>query len=229
MIDEKKLLTISVIISLIGTSFLFLYSASQDAEKIEISEIDENLVGAHVETRGFISNLITLEDSYIMELKEDKGNSSVTALVEKRVLSYVSDLEEVRTGTEITARGEVDMYEEDISIIVSRAGDFRIENAAYSSFTSPGELLDNPEWHEGMNHKIRGEILSLQIIADDTILELEPLDGMDCELMIRIEDWDFTENYSISKGSVIVVRGNFGYDSYRGRWCITTESSPEDH
>ena len=145
MIDEKKLLTISVIISLVGTASLYLYSANQDAESVEITEIDESMLGSHVETSGSISNIVTLEDRYLIELKEDRGNSTITTFVDNSVMSYIEEIDEVRAGAEAVVRGRVDIYEEDINLIVSRVGDFRITSTAYSSFTLVSELLDNPQ------------------------------------------------------------------------------------
>ncbi len=229
MIDEKKLLAIAVIISLIGTASLYLYSANQDAERVEINDIDENMLGSQIETSGFISNIVTLEDRYIIGLKEDGENSTITAFVDNRVLSYIDEKDEVRAGAEVFVRGRIDIYEGEINMIVSRAGDFHIIDNAYSSFTVPSELLDNPEWHEGMEHKIRGEVLSIRSAGEDTVIELKPLNGDDCVLMVRIKGWDFTETYSISRGNVIVVKGSFEYDTYRGRWCIISENEPISH
>ncbi len=229
VIDEKKLLTISVIISLIGTASLYMYSANQEAEMVGISEIDEQMVGAHVETSGVISDLINLGGRYLIDMKEESSEHSITVFVDERVLSHVDKMEEIRAGAEANVRGEIDMYEDDLNLIVSRAGDFMIEKTAYSSFTRPGELLDNPEWHEGMDHKIRGEIVSIRNVGEDSILEIEPLEGRNCRIMSRIDGWDFTEDYSISKGSIVVVMGTFEYDGYRGRWCIYSEKKPEVH
>ncbi|MGM0405511.1 MAG: hypothetical protein ACQEQM_05155, partial [Thermoplasmatota archaeon] len=209
MLDEKKLLTIAVIISLIGTASLYLYSANQDAERVEITEIDENMLGSQVETSGFISNIVTLEDRHMMELKEDEGNTTITAFVDNRVLSYIDEKDEVRAGAEVFVSGRIDIYEGEMNMIVSRAGDFRIIENALSSFTVPSELLDNPEWHGGMEHKIRGEVFSINSAGEDTIIELKPLNGDDCILMVKIKGWDFTETYSISRGNVIVVKGSF--------------------
>jgi len=226
VIDEKKLLTISVIISLVGTASLYLYSANQDAESVEITEIDESMLGSHVETSGSISNIVTLEDRYLIELKEDRGNSTITTFVDNSVMSYIEEIDEVRAGAEAVVRGRVDIYEEDINLIVSRVGDFRITSTAYSSFTLVSELLDNPQWHRGMDHKIRGEVYSIETIGGDSIVELEPINGRDCVLMIKINDWDFTESYSVTRGSVIVVKGTLEYDNYNGRWCIISEDEP---
>ncbi|MFW6141942.1 MAG: hypothetical protein ACOC53_05220 [Candidatus Saliniplasma sp.] len=229
MIDEKKLLTIAVIVSLICTASLYLYSANQDADRIDISDIDENMLGSQVETSGFISNIMSLEDRHIIELKEKGGNSSITAFVDNRVLSYLDEIEEVRAGAEVFARGRIDIYEGEINMMVSRAGDFRVTTTAYSSFTRLSELMDNPEWHRGMDHKVRGEVNSIKTMGNDTILEIEPLEGKSCFLMIRVKDWDFTESYSVARNSVIVVKGTLEYDSFRGRWCITSEDAPEVH
>ncbi len=229
MIDEKKLLTFAVVISLIGTASLYIYSANQDAERVEINEIDEKMLGSQVETSGFISNIVTLDDQYLVKLNGDQGNISLTTFIDNRVLSYIDEKDEVRTGAEVFVRGRIDIYEGEINMIVSRAGDFRVIENAYSSFTVPSELLDNAEWHEGMEHKIRGEVISITSVGEDTILELKPLNGEDCLLMVRIKEWDFTETYSISRGSIIVVKGSFEYDTYRGRWCIVSENQPLDH
>lgn len=229
--EKKNIVIIAVVVALVGTASLYVYSASQDAERLSISEIGEEDVGALVETTGTISQADKLSGTHHLVLKDDDGMSSIDAYVDGNVIEAVDEKDEIRPGAVVWVKGRVESHQGDINIKVSGVGDLQIKEKAYSSFTPIGSLLENPDWYEGMNVKVRGEVESIEGWENVTYFEISPLeDGNGTEYRVlgnKVYKYDHTENNTLIMGRPVVYRGEFKYDQVTGRWMVVGSEPPE--
>ncbi|MFW6040409.1 MAG: hypothetical protein ACOC85_01065 [Thermoplasmatota archaeon] len=227
MIDEKKLLYLAAIIALIGTSSLYLYAATMEARDIDISEISNEDVDSLITTEGFVSEVVSYGDSLSVTIKEYGDNSSIKIFLEGNIVSRIEKREEILPGAKIGVKGRVELYQEDLNIRIVSPDDFTIIEETFSSFTQIDYLLDNPEWYEGMNVKVRGEIATLESRNNGTYMEIVPLEGDYRVLGAYIEGWYHNEYKHIIEKTPVVLNGRFNYNKFNGQWIITCEENPE--
>ena len=229
--EKKQIIIVAVIVALVGTASLYVYSASQDAEEISISEIGQEDVGALVETSGTISQVDKLSGMYQIVLKDEGETASLDTYVDENVIKAVDQKEEVRPGAKLWVKGRVESYQDDINLKVSGVGDLQIKGRAYTSFTPIDSLLQNPKWYEGMNVKVRGEVESVEGWENITYFEICPLEeGNDtgyCSLANKVYQYDHTENNTLIRGRPVVYKGEFKYDQVTGRWMVIGSEPPE--
>lgn len=215
------MLTIAVVISLIGTASLYLYAASQEAEKVNIGDIDEEYVGALVETEGMVMDVFDFGSSMSIVIGDSDSKEEVDVFVGKNLISNMEDREDLIPGAVIWTKGRVELYEEDISINVEGPGELIIKEKAYSSFTPIESILENPGWYKGTNMKIKGEITFLRRYENQTILEISDLEGGYYDIYCSVERTS-TDQYLL-QGDPVVIKGEFDYNSRIGRWIIEGE------
>ncbi len=228
---KNKILLICVVVSLIGTSSLYVYTARQDAKEIEISDIDSNMLGTSIKTRGFITELDKYQDTYFLVLREQFSTSSIDVMVKDKVVKNLplEEKKKLRSGSEVLVTGQLSEYQEEYTIQVNGISDLKITKKAYSSFTPISSLLENPEWYEDMEVKVRGDVHHLSCNYNTTRFELSPLEGGDHYLSCSIKGWDYSEDYTITNDDPAVVKGKFLYDSSSGRWVIEGVEAPTGH
>ncbi|MFO7991824.1 MAG: hypothetical protein R6U61_05975 [Thermoplasmata archaeon] len=214
-------MTIAVVISLIGTASLYLYAASQEAEKVNIGDIDEEYVGALVETEGMVMDVFDFGSSMSIVIGDSDSKEEVDVFVGKNLISNMEDREDLIPGAVIWTKGRVELYEEDISINVEGPGELIIKEKAYSSFTPIESILENPGWYKGTNMKIKGEITFLRRYENQTILEISDLEGGYYDIYCSVERTS-TDQYLL-QGDPVVIKGEFDYNSRIGRWIIEGE------
>lgn len=215
------MLTIAVLVSLIGTASLYLYAASQQAEEVDIGDIDEEYVGAQVETEGMVMDVFDFGSSMSIVIGDPDSKDTINVFVDKNLISKMEKRDELIPGAVIWAQGRVELYEEDISINVEGPGELIIKEKAYSSFTPIKSVLENPEWYKGTNMKIKGEITFIQRYENVTLLELLDLDSGFYQIHCSV-DRTAGDEYLL-QGEPVVVKGEFDYDSRSGRWTIDGE------
>lgn len=235
MLSEKRLLQIAVIVALLGTASLYLYSANQSVNEVKISEIEEKDLGAQVKMQGVITKIDKVADLYMIELKEKGTDQSIQAMVDQETMESVDSKEHLVPGATLQVSGKVQSYQGELNLQVSKTEGVILQEKAYSSFTPISSLLQNPNWFKGMDVKVNGEVKDLRkvgneiSVVNDTSLDIAPIDGYTNRLNVYVEGWDYRDNYGVTLDDNIVVKGEFVYDSFRGRWKIVTSEKPEVH
>ncbi len=226
MMDKKKLMTLAVVISLAGTASLYLYTASKDTVRVNISEIDHRLVGAKLEIEGIISEFHRSSSAYLISLLEEGCEDSIGVFVEDRVIHSVDEQPtEIRAGATIRLIGILEDYEGELSLRVSVPGELIIIEKAYTSFTDISNLLENPEWYSGMELKVRGSVVGIDPSSQRTYFEIEPLEGGYHRLGCEVEGHE--EGLDIINGDPVVFKGTFLYDTGSGRWLVRGSEPPD--
>lgn len=226
MIEERKLLVIAVMISLVGTASLYLYSASQGAEEVRISEIGQEDVGALVELEGHVSELDDFGDSYQIVLKEEGSERSIEVYIKSQVLKLFGEKEELIPGAVLKVKGRLESYQDTINMRVSTHDDIEVLKPAYSSFVPLDSLLQNPGWYDGMNVKVRGNVERVKYFGNDTYFEISALDDGYGILGNRVEGWERKDHDYIPLGRPVVFKGVFRYDAFKGQWIVRGEEPP---
>lgn len=214
-------MTIAVVISLIGTASLYLYAASQEAKEVDIGDIDEEYVGALVETEGMVMDVFDFGSSMSIVIGDPNSKERLDVFVDKDLISDMEERDELIPGAVIWTKGRVELYEEDISINVEGPGELIVKEIAYSSFTPIKSILENPEWYQGTNMKIKGEITFLQRYENTTVLEISDLEGGFYSVYCRVNRTPH-DDYLLD-GEPVIIKGEFDYYSGSGRWTIEGE------
>lgn len=226
MISKDKLLFIAVIVSILGTASLFLFTASSGVKHSRISEIDENFVGRKVMVTGTVAESYSYEDTMYIELKENESSKILNVKVAKDRLEKVDNKEEIKPGAVISVRGFIKEYEGDYTLNVEESYGIELEKKACYSYTEISSLLENPEWYEGMNVKVRGEVVNDGQSYGGYDMEICPLGGGYKQVNCHIEEWSPASNETFLKKTPVVVKGEYRYDSYSGRWEIVSDTEP---
>lgn len=225
MISKDRLLFIAVLVSVIGTASLFLLTASSGVDQASISDIDEDYVGRKVEVKGTVAEVSSYEDTVYIDLKEKGCNKSLQVKLSKKQLDKIENKEEIKSGDVVTANGMIEEYKDQYSLKIQDSYGIELEKKAYYSYIQISSLLDNPEWYEGMNVKVRGEVVSVGESYGGSDIEICPLGGGYKQVNCHIKDWSQDDN--ILKKTPVVIKGEYKYDSYTGRWEIVSDNPPE--
>ncbi len=226
MLNKDQLLTIAVIVSVIGISFLYLFSAQQSTVRLNVSEIDEGMIGSRVMTQGTISRLNWFDYIVLLDLKEEDHHGTLTVAIEKQIIEdVVEDEKELKAGAKVEVEGLLEDYQGDLSLNVDELGGISILEKAHSRFTEFSSLLENPEWYEGMEVKVRGDVVEKRNTPQETTLILSSHQDSNYryELTCIIDGWE--EEKEIH-GKPVVVEGEWIYDNTSGRWILEA-SNPD--
>ncbi len=227
MLDKKKLMTLAVIISLAGTASLYLYTASRDTVRVNISEIDHRLIGTKLEIEGVISEARRLQSAYLISLLEEGGEDSLGVFVEDQVIDSIDEPTEIIAGARIKITGILEEYEGDLSLLVSVPGEMMIIERAYTSFIDISNLLENPEWYSGMELKVRGNVVTVDPSSGDYYFEIESLGGGYHRLGCEVDGSNSVGDLRIMNGDPVVFKGTFLYDNSTGRWLVRGPEPPD--
>lgn len=229
MLSEKRLLQIAVIVALLGTASLYVYSANQSVNKVKISEIEEKDIGANIKTEGVIEQIDNIGNIYKIVLKEKNTDHTIVAMVGEETIESFRSKEHLVPGATLVISGKLKSYQGELNLEVSKTGSLMLKERAYSSFTSIDRLLQERYWYEDMNVTVRGSVDDIRKLGDGMRIELAPLQGPNHSLEIYVKEWDYTDRYGVVMGDIVEVEGRFTYDTFHGRWKIVTDEAPETH
>lgn len=229
MLDEKRLLQIAVIVALLGTVSLYIYSANQSVEKVAISDIEEKDLGANIKTEGVIEQIDAVGEVYMIDLKEKGTDQTIVAMADKTTVDDLESKEYMVPGATLVVTGKLESYQGELNLKVSKSDGLVLKERAYSSFTPIDSLLRDPGWYEDMNISVRGTIDGMHKMGNGTSVEIVPLDSRTNRLEVYVERWDYSDQYGVTLGDHVEIRGKFIYDPFHGRWKIVAQEIPEVH
>ena len=229
MISRDRLIFTAVLISVIGTSSLFLMTADSSVNKVSISDIDEGLVGSKVKVKGRIYDIESYDETVYIRIKDEENERSVKIRVDRTSIDDLGWKEELKTGAVITATGIIDKYDGEYILETKNRYSLELKKKVYHDFVPIESLLENPDWYEGMHVKIRGEVSTLELSNGGLETEINPLDGGYKRINCFIKNYTPQEDQTLVKNTPIEVKGEFRYNHYTGRWEIITEKKPKIH
>ena len=110
--DEKILLKISLIPSLVGILILLVILEKIDVSDSNISAIDKNLSEKQVKIKGEITRIRETPAFSMINVKDDTGNIDVVVFKEKKL--------ELKEGDIIQVEGQVTEYQGKLEILAKR-------------------------------------------------------------------------------------------------------------
>ncbi len=223
---KEKILTLAVIFSIIGISALYAFTAKNSARNIELSDIDEELLGSRVDIDGTISDISWLSYTVLFELKEKDVEESLTVVIDRETIEEHDEKKQIRPGARVRVEGEVQEYENDIQLKIDSVDDISVEEEAYSDFISIKKILENADWYDGMEVKIRGNIEDIDTEGENDNLIISDLEDENYRITCEVERILDKNEIEILKRPV-VVKGSIEYDSSTGSWLIRASSPLE--
>ncbi len=110
--EEKTLIKMSLIFSLIGLGILMLLQKSQTTEATPINTINEETLNKMVRVSGTITSARELPTIFIAKLKDNTGSIDVVA--------FRSDTIEIKRGNNVEVEGKVKKYKENLQVEAKR-------------------------------------------------------------------------------------------------------------
>ncbi len=224
MLNREQLLTLAVIVSISGISSLYLFSSQHSTFRVDISEIDEGMIGSRVVTQGTVFEVSWLPNTILFSLKEKDHPVQLTVAMD-RMTDEPQHERDLKVGAIVEAEGILEEYDGDLNLRVDELGSLSVLQKAQTSFTEIYSLLENPHWYEGLEVKVRGDVVDKIDSTDGTELILSSLDGSRgrYELTCTMRTWG--EDNVVGKPAV--VRGEWIYENTRGRWVLRASHPPE--
>ncbi len=227
MIDEEKILTLAVIISIVGISFLYVFSAQSGTPEIDLKDIDEDLLGSEIRTKGFITDMIWYEQIVLIEISKREDERSLTIVTEREIIERLdNENKELYRGSKIEVRGEVQEYDGELQLRIDTIDALNVGENVFSKFTPLSDLLETPEWFEDDEIKVRG-VVSHKIVAHEEdssqFVILNDLNNDEYRLTLNIESVS-DEDLEEIIGEPIGVEGEFYYKSEIGTWILRSKN-----
>ena len=109
LLQEKILLKISLIISIIGIFILYIISSKMSLNTIKISEINEDLIDKEVKIKGTIKQYFDNPSVVILKVEDNSGAIKVAVFKNKDTV--------FKTKTNVEITGTVKKYKYELEII----------------------------------------------------------------------------------------------------------------
>ena len=109
--EEKILLKVAIICSLLGILILFLVDETISLKESKIESIDESKLDQSVKVKGIVNNFRIIKSLKLFELKDETGKI--------KVISFDKDLE-LTNGALIEVEGRVTEYRNELEIEASK-------------------------------------------------------------------------------------------------------------
>ncbi len=222
---KDKLLFTAALVSLLGTAVLFVYASSRSELTIDIEEIGSEHVGRKVTTKGYIASMGSYGETFYMDLRATHSEYEIHLRCEQGMLDSFEDGHELIPGALVEVSGIVEESGNRQTLRLLHSEEIEVLEPALTSFTPFDSILENPEWYEGMELKVRGEVKEIRPIYQGTLIVLGPLDEGYHRLTIEISGW-YNEEMKVVRDDVVVVEGPFVYRSSKGTWMIRSDRVP---
>lgn len=121
---NKKLIAISIVISVVGLAAIYLLSLLEGPKKTSITNLDLDSVGKFVSTYGVIvSKRKTNGGHLFLEISDGKKNTDVAIF--SNLMKYFKNDYEFRTGRKILVKGVLDEYRGNLQIVPRKPEDIK--------------------------------------------------------------------------------------------------------
>ncbi len=223
MIDNRKLLAIVIVLSLVGVISLFFYSASIKPKQVGISEMNENLVGSLVQLNGTISRISTFDSGATsIELVDLGTNATITIFLNADISEVWLSTADPIPGATLEATGVVEIYNDEYEIVIGTSEDIKIIEPATSNSVQIWQLLASPEIFDGMTVAVKGEVRSYDTISGGAIFNLRAeQDNSTYYLSCVVFEDDIVKD--LGNGISVEVIGEFGYYQNMGNWQVVVD------
>jgi len=113
--NDKTLVRISLGISLIGVLGLFLFVQTIEPLNVEVSRIDDSMIGKSVEVSGNIDSFSVKEGNVFLTI--DDGTGKISVVMFERDARRNSGVYSLKEGGNVTVSGKIALYRSELEII----------------------------------------------------------------------------------------------------------------
>jgi len=108
--NDKTLLKLAIMCSVIGILGLFVLSETTGTETVKIAEIDSSFVDKTIQVNGLVTEVKLSQDLTILEVEDETGK--IKALAFEHL--------QVSKGSKVNIEGTIQEYENEIEIIIEK-------------------------------------------------------------------------------------------------------------
>lgn len=117
--NDRGLLKLCLLCSVIGLVILFFGVRLAEAEKVSIVEVDENSIGRLVTVEGSVYSSYYNGEHLFFTLRDETGKIKVVVF-ENNIKRTGIDPLDVKKGVEMAVEGKVEEYEGELEILPER-------------------------------------------------------------------------------------------------------------
>ncbi|MBI2233374.1 MAG: OB-fold nucleic acid binding domain-containing protein [Candidatus Aenigmarchaeota archaeon] len=117
MISDKKLIYISLIISMVGFLSMVAITMAIEPRYVSVSQITSEMTGQEITTRGIIDSYFTNEGNVFITLK---NRTSVKVVMFSREAGKQPWVYDLRKGDSIAVEGKVQIYKNELEIVADK-------------------------------------------------------------------------------------------------------------
>ena len=199
-----------ILISIIGTTFLYFITTFAQPTLIDISEIPQ-YEGKQIIIKGtVIEHYTTSYGGQIIQIKDEHNNQTML---------FVEQITSVEYGDFIQATGTVQKYNDDWEIVVDQARLVKILQKWNSTHFPLWQIANNPEKYSGLNIKVEGY---LDRLYETYFFLVDP--DEEHEIFVTYKN---SMGLNLTSGKMVIVEGRFQYDEHQLRYGI--DVSDEHH
>jgi len=110
--EESKLFSICLVLSILGLFFLALYSETIELKETPIKDINYKLMDLRIKTSGIINRISETSGLYFINLKDNTSDIDVVVFKKENIT--------IKKGISISVEGSVSEYENKTEIITKR-------------------------------------------------------------------------------------------------------------
>ncbi len=167
MASRRKIVALSLTVSLASLLGLYAYASSVSPRDVKIGEIGQDDIGAFVRFQAHVRSVATVGSGGVrIELLDYLDLSSISAYIPRNVLLSLSFREGLRPGAIVELAGEVQEFNGEVEVSVSDGGMVRLLQKAEDNRLGLGTLARNADTFSGMSVVIGGSIGSLDSLVD---------------------------------------------------------------
>jgi aspartyl/asparaginyl-tRNA synthetase len=115
MLDDKTLMKISLVISIIGLVALFAVTQAIEPKAVEIRRIDDTMIGQTVEVAGKIDSF-SAKDGNVFILLNGTGDTIKVVMFERDARSQ-GDVYDLKENYMVSVVGKVALYRTELEIV----------------------------------------------------------------------------------------------------------------
>lgn len=117
MISDKKLIYISLIISVVGFLSMVAITVGIEPKYVPVSHVTSEMTGQEIITQGTIDSYFTNEGNVFIELK---NRTSIKVVMFSREANNQPWIYDLRKGDSIAVEGKVQIYKNELEIVADK-------------------------------------------------------------------------------------------------------------
>ena len=165
--DSRKLLSLSLAASMLGTLTLYAYAWTVNPSEVSIGRIGSDDVGSFVRTQGHVRRIVAVGGGGSqIELVDYSDFATITVFLSGKVARSIDFMGRIVPGCKLRVAGEVQEYGGELEVSVSDASMVQLLAGAQENRLGLDTLASNPQTFDGMEVLVGGGIGGMESAID---------------------------------------------------------------